>query len=67
MASKDTLTRGVTSKHWLPWMLQGYQSNYGIHGYSDKGRRPVYISNHGWSRDTRVTMASTDTLTRGGD
>ena len=26
-----------------------------------------YTGNHGWSRDTRVTMASMDTLTRGVD
>ena len=41
LVSTDTLTREVTSIHWYPWMVQGYQSNYGIHGYSEKHGRPV--------------------------
>ena len=45
-------------------MVQAYQSNSGIHGYSDKGGRPVFTGYHGWFRDTRVTIASKYTMTR---
>ena len=43
-------------------MVLGYQSNYGIHVYPDKGGRPVYTGNHGWSRDTRLTLHSPSSM-----
>ena len=43
-------------------MVLGYQSNSGIHRYSDKGGRPVYTGNHGWSRDTRLTLHSPSSM-----
>ena len=53
-----------------PWMVQGYQSNYGNYGWSRDTKETMASTDtltRGWSRDTRVTMASTDTLTRGVD
>ena len=37
-----------------PWMVHGWHSNCGIHGYFDKGRLGK-VAIHGWSMDGTTT------------
>ena len=66
LASADTLTRGGGGRVDIPGLSMDGHCYSGIRGYSDKGGggekggHPWTI--HGWS----LTLASTDTLTRGG-
>ena len=60
VASMDTLTEGGR-QGGHPWMLHGWHSNSGIHGYLDREGRGGKMAIHGCSMDDTVTLASTDT------
>ena len=60
LASTDTLTEEA-GQGGHPWMVHGWHSNSGIHGYLDREGRAGKVAIPGWSMDGTVTLASTDT------
>jgi len=53
--------RGKGRQGGHPWMVHGWHSNSGIHGYLDREGRGGKVAITGWSMDGTVTPASTDT------